>query len=292
MTEVNSSESKANTLSEALSSKTKFIEVNGQRFAYRSIGTGLPIIMLNRFRGTLDTWDPAFLGGLAGTFNVITIDYSGVGLSTGKCASDVLSMAKDVKAVAEALKLSKFIIVGWSLGAMVTQTIITKYPELVSRAILIGTTPPGKNTGVPEKEFWDRALKTVTDLDDGTVLFFEPKSESSKNAAKLSFGRMAQRTDDLDIPVSKECWDNQRKAIEDFREDKYNTLGELKKSTIPTLLIMGDHDIAFRVEDWYPLIGDLESTQVIVMPRAGHGPQHQYPDLVAKYITDFIHGWK
>jgi hypothetical protein len=60
-------------------------------------------------------------------------------------------------------------------------------------------------------------LKTVTDLDDGIVLFFEPKSESSRNAAKLSFGRMAQRTDDLDIPVSKECWDNQRKAIEDFR---------------------------------------------------------------------------
>ena len=290
MTEDNPSELKANTLSEALNSKTKFIEVNGQRFAYRSIGTGLPIIMLNRFRGTLDTWDPAFLGGLAGTFNVITIDYSGVGLSTGKCASDVLSMAKDVKAVAEALKLSKFIIVGWSLGAMVTQTIIAKYPELVSRAILIGTTPPGKSTGVPEKEFWDRALKTVTDLDDGITLFFEPKSESSKNAAKLSFGRMAQRTDDLDIPVSKECWDNQRKAIEDFREDKYNTLEELKKSTIPTLLIMGDHDIAFRVEDWYPLIGDLESIQVIVMPRAGHGPQHQYPDLVAKYITDFIHG--
>jgi hypothetical protein len=32
----------------------------------------------------------------------------------------------------------------------------------------------------------------------------------------------------------------------------------------PTLLIMGDHEIGFHVEDWYPLIGDLESTQVIV----------------------------
>jgi len=277
-------------LSEAVNSKTKFIEVNEQRFAYRSIGTGLPIIMLNRFRGNLDTWDPAFLGGLAATFNVITVDYSGIGLSTGKCASDVLSLAKDVKAVAEALKLSKFIVVGWSLGGMVTQTIITKYPELLSRAVLIGTTPPGKNTGVPEKEFWDRGLNPVNDLDDGIVLFFEPKSESSKNAAKLSFGRMAQRTDDLDTPVSKQCWDNQKKAIEDFREDKYNTLEELKKSTIPTLLIMGDHDIGFHLEDWYPLIGDLESTQVIVMPRAGHAPHNQYPDLVAKYITSFIHG--
>jgi pimeloyl-ACP methyl ester carboxylesterase len=90
--------------------------------------------------------------------------------------------------------------------------------------------------------------------------------------------------------VSKECWDNQNKAIEDFREDKNDMLEELRKSTIPTLLIMGDHDIGFHLEDWYPLIGDLESTQVIVLPRAGHAPQHQYPDLVARYITDFIHG--
>jgi hypothetical protein len=56
-------ESNAKTLSEAVNSKTKFIEVNEQRFAYRSIGTGLPIILLNRFRGTLDTWElyPAVL---------------------------------------------------------------------------------------------------------------------------------------------------------------------------------------------------------------------------------------
>lgn len=290
MTEANSSESKVNTLSEAVNSKTKFIEVNERRFAYRSIGTGLPIIMLNRFRGTLDTWDPAFIAVLAETFNVITIDYSGIGLSTGKCGSAILSMAEDVKAVAEALKLSKFIILGWSLGGMVTQTVITKYPTLASHVVVIGATPPGKNTGVPEKEFWDRALKPVNDLDDGIVLFFEPKSESSKNAAGLSFGRMAQRTNELDTPVSKECWDHQKKAIEDFREDKYNTLEELRKSTIPILVIMGDHDIGWRVEDWYPLIGNLESTQLIVMPRAGHAPHHQYPDLVAKYITAFLQG--
>ena len=197
-------------------------------------------------------------------------------------------MAKDVKDVAEALKLTKIIVAGWSLGGLVAQTVTTHYPELVSHAILIGTGPPGKSTGVPEKEFWDRALKTVNDLDDGYVLFFEPKSETSKNAGLLSFGRIAKRTEDLDTFVSKECYDNQRKAIEDFREDKYDTLGKLKESKIPILVLMGDHDICFHVEDWYPLVGKLPSIQLIVMPQAGHGVQHQYPDLAAKYITTFI----
>jgi pimeloyl-ACP methyl ester carboxylesterase len=273
---------------QALNAKTSFVEIGGGKIAYRSIGKGLPIILINRFRGTLDTWDPAFLDALALRFNVITIDYSGTGLSTGTCAADVMSMAKDVRDVAEALKLTKVIIAGWSLGGLVAQTLMTQYPEMMSHAILIGTGPPGKDTGVPEKEFWDRALQPVNDLDDGYVLFFEPKSETSKKAGLLSFGRIAKRTEDLDTTMSKECYGNQRKAIEDFREDKYDILGGLKRSKTPTLIIMGDHDICFHVSDWIPLIGKLSSIQLIVMPQAGHAVQHQYPDLAAKYIIAFI----
>ena len=87
-----------------------------------------------------------------------------------------------------------------------------QYPELVSHAILIGASPPGKKTSMPEKIFWERALKTVNDLEDMYILFYEPESELSKNAARLSFGRISKRTEDLDIEISKECYDNQRKA--------------------------------------------------------------------------------
>jgi pimeloyl-ACP methyl ester carboxylesterase len=276
----------------ATSAKTKFVETGGRKIAYRSIGMGLPIILVNRFRGNLDTWDSAFLDALASRFNVITINYSGVGLSTGACATDVFEMAQDVKDVAEALRLTKIIMAGWSLGGMVAQAVMTLYPELVSHAILIGTSPPIKSNGVSEKLFWERALKPVTDLEDGIVLFFEPQSESSKNAAKLSFGRIAKRTEDLDNPVSQECYGNQQKAIDRFREDKNGTLAKLQSSNIPILVLMGDHDIGFPVEDWYRLVGRLPSTQLIVMPQAGHGPQHQYPDLSAKYIASFIENSK
>ena len=274
--------------SNAVEAKTNFVQIGDRKIAYRSIGKGLPIIMVNRFRGTLDTWDPAFLDTLASGFNVITIDYSGTGLSTGVCAADILSMAKDVKDVAEALKFTKIIVSGWSLGGLVAQTVTTNYPDLVSHTILIGSGPPGKNTGVPEKMFWERALKADNDLEDGYVIFFEPKSEANKKAAQLSFGRIAKRTEDLDTFVSKDCYINQRKVIEDFREDKYDILGKLNVSKIPILVLMGDHDICFHVEDWYPIVGKFPLIQLIVMPQAGHAVQHQYPDLAASYITAFI----
>jgi hypothetical protein len=45
---------------EAVNTKTKFVETGDRKIAYRSIGKGLPIIMVNQFRGTL-----ALLEGLA-----------------------------------------------------------------------------------------------------------------------------------------------------------------------------------------------------------------------------------
>ena len=51
----------------AINAKTQFIESKGRKLAYRSFGEGVPMILCNRFRGMLDTWDPVFLDGLAST---------------------------------------------------------------------------------------------------------------------------------------------------------------------------------------------------------------------------------
>jgi hypothetical protein len=50
MIDPNISEMKADTSLEAVNAKTKFVETGGRKIAYRSIGKGLPIIMVNRFR--------------------------------------------------------------------------------------------------------------------------------------------------------------------------------------------------------------------------------------------------
>ena len=105
--------------------------------------------MINRFRGTLDTWDPAFLDALASRYNVITIDYSGTGLSTGTCAADVLSMAKDVKDVAEAINLTK-VILDWMVSrwtgcanrnASFPSLTVNMSIEIVLKLFPVGLTP-------------------------------------------------------------------------------------------------------------------------------------------------------
>lgn len=79
---------------------------------------------------------------------------------------------------------------------------------------------------------------------------------------------------------------------EDLFTDRYNLRNKLKATTTPILVISGDHDLVFPVENWHSLTKELPSMQLIVFPQAGHGPHHQFPETVAEHITTFIHNTK
>lgn len=54
----------------AITSKTEVITLEGRKIAYRSIGDGNPIILINRFRRTLETCDSLFLDFIVNNFVV------------------------------------------------------------------------------------------------------------------------------------------------------------------------------------------------------------------------------
>src|SRR5262245_23039085 len=128
----------------AATAANQFVESNGRRLAYRSIGEGPPIVLCTRFRGNMDYWDPLFLDSLAGTgLRVVTFDYSGLGHSTGEKNYDPVSLARDAHDLIEALDLQGVVIAGWSLGGLAAQVYLAMFPERVSHCVLIGTGPPG-----------------------------------------------------------------------------------------------------------------------------------------------------
>lgn len=276
----------------ALNSKTEFADVSGRKIAYRSIGKGTPIILVNRFRGTLDTWDPLFLDKLAENYKVITFDYTGIGYSTGTLPTDLKDVAKDVKDLADFLKIKKTIIMGWSYGGLVTQVATLQFSDLISQTVLLGTGPPGERVVPLEQAFLDSALKPVNDFDDEIILFFEPSSEKSKAEAKASHDRIAKRIDVSKIPSTMDVFQLYFKGSAGLTEDKDNFKGKLKTTTTPILIISGDHDISFAVENWYPLTRQMPTAQLIVLPQTGHAPQHQHVNLVVNYIHAFLENTK
>lgn len=273
----------------AASAETRYVDVNGARIAYRQIGAGSPILLANRMRGTIDTWDPLFLDGLAQEHTVITFDYPGIGYSSGRLPEDMGKVATFIKDLADGLKLEKFAILGWSWGGFASQTLLVDHPGRATHAILVGTNPPGKNQMPIEPLFLERAFKPVNDLADEEILFFEPKSKPSLTAAKASHERIYARPGvTAHIPSTKEDIQLYINAHATFREDAAGRRTGLTQTRTPMLILCGDNDISNRVENWYSLVGKIPNGHLIVYPETGHGPQHQYPELAARQIIEFL----
>lgn len=275
-------------LPNATNSPNQFVEINEKKIVYRSIGEGEPIILCQRFRGNMDNWDPAFLDALAKNYNVIIFDYSGFGLSEGPLPKTVLAFAEDVRDLTQALHFKKIIVGGWSLGGWVAQIVTTEFPDLVSQTIVIGAKPPGENKYQIEQIFMETAYKPSYTLDDETILFFEPASPASRASSKQSHDRIAARTTDNDIRIKEELWEYYKNCGDDFAADPYKAREKLTTMKTPMIVISADHEVCFPPENWFALNRKLPTTQVIVIPQSGHGVQHQYPELVAKYITAFL----
>ncbi|PHY17658.1 alpha/beta fold hydrolase [Caulobacter sp. BP25] len=274
----------------ASNAPTRYVEVGGRKLAYRSVGEGKPFVLFNRFRGTLDTWDPLFIDSLAAQgFRVITFDYSGLGFSTGEKSYSPPSLVKDGRELIVALGLKNVAIGGWSIGGIAAQIYLALFGQEVSHVVLIATTPPGALVKPAEQLFYDTAAKPGIDLEQFTIVFFEPADEASRAASKRSFDRITQRKADR-APDVDAAW-----AISQIGNKPQNPvfpsddiLNLLKSTKTPILHLGADHDIIFPVENWYALNGALPTTRLVTFPKSGHGPQHQYPEESAGHIASFL----
>ncbi|MFF9147473.1 alpha/beta fold hydrolase [Streptomyces sp. NPDC014861] len=274
----------------AVTAPNRFVTSRGRTLAYRSIGTGQPIVLCNRFRGNLDSWDPLFLDSLAAHgLRAITFDYTGLGLSTGTPTYDPAALAQDAHDLIHALDLGTVVLAGWSLGGIAAQIGLATYPELITSLILLGTVPPGPMVKMSEQIFYDLSTKPENDFEDEVALFFEPADPTSRQSARHSWERLTARTQHRSIPVPGP-W-----AAAQIDSEPRNpvfsapaVLDMLRTTHTPILHIAGDHDIMFPVENWYALNQQLPTLQLITYPRAGHGPHQQHPRASAAHIGAFL----
>lgn len=276
----------------ALTTETQYANIDNKKIAYRKFGNGTPIILANRFRGTIDTWDPLFLDLLAETNTVITFDYSGIGYSEGDLPLDLKEVAAEVIKIADFLNIDKFNVGGWSYGGLIAQYTTFLYPTRVLSTLVIGSNPMGKNEAPLSPLFLEKALKPDYDLEDLVVLFFEPKSEKSRIAAQASSERIAQRLDQSKVPATPEIFQRYFAPTQQLAEDKDNFREAYKTLETPVLVISGDNDISFAVENWFPLLQNAPTVQHIIFPDTGHAPHFQYPELTTDYIKIFLNNSK
>lgn len=266
----------------------QFVTVGETTFAYRSFGTGSPVVFLHRFRATMDHWDPALLDAVAAKHRAIIFDNAGVGLSTGETPDTFAAMADDAARFVRALGIERADFVGWSMGGMVAQALLVRHPQLVQHAVLLATIPPG-GTAEQFPPLSDEVRKVVSNpaggSDDDFLFLFFGRSESSRAAGRESLARLRRR---VGPPVRAESMRNQVAALTDWYRGASGILRSFRQIDRPVLVATGHQDVMFSAHQSLVLAREIPTAQLVVYPDSGHAFMFQYPQALGRLMLDFL----
>ncbi|KUO07294.1 alpha/beta fold hydrolase [Streptomyces sp. DSM 15324] len=270
-----------------------FVDGPSARFGYRRVGSqgGVPLVLLNRFGGTLDWWDPEFLEYLAADHDVIFFDHVGTGYSTGQPRDSVEAIAEGAVEFLEALGLAQADLLGWSLGGMVAQRVSLRRPDLVRRLIVAASTAGGQAPGAPPASERAASIMSKPDstVDDVVALFF-PETEAGRAHGYEHIGRVSTRLTPEVPGVSPEARAAGMAAIFAFASTPVDQVrSDLEAMTHPVLFAAGMKDwLIPAVASFFAVEHIGSSARLSVYSDAGHAFLFQHAKAFAAEVRAFL----
>ena len=262
---------------------------NGIDYAYRDTGgSGLPLVLLQHFRGNLDNWDPALIDALASVRRVVTFDNAGVGGSTGITPDTIEQMARDALAFMAAMQFRQADLLGFSIGSFVAQQIALKRPAIARWLVLASSAPQGAagmHGWAPEVI---GAIGTPQTSPEAYLDVFFTKSASSRQAGQQALQRMYARTEDRDTATTWATREAQYDAVCAWGIPDHALLQRLSALGMPVFVANGDSDPMILPHYSYLLAGLIPHAQVKIYPDAAHGFLFQHHTEFAADLNAFL----
>ena len=262
------------------------------RFTYRRIGPrgGVPLVLLNRFRGTIDWWDPEFLDHLSADHDVILFDNVGIGYTSGQPRDSIDGFADGAIEFIDALGLHEVDLLGWSLGGVVAQAVTRRRPDVVRKLIVAGSGPgqvPGM-TALAEDVLTIMAKPGGGDAEDMLYLFY-PDNDAARASGHEHLAKVSTRLA-ADAPVvSEEAAMGQFIAAGKLMSIPFERVqSELESIKQPVLYANGVHDVMIPAIASYVAVQHLDSATLVLYSDAGHAFLFQHARAFATEVTNFL----
>ena len=177
---------------------TKKVDVGDIDIAYKTFGKGDPILLINGYSFTMDSWDSTLLGTLASNHTVIVFDNRGIGNTTAGSEQKVSIglFANDTAGLLEALNIKKADVLAWSLGGRIAQELTLNYPDKVGKLILYAIGCGGKGSVPQSQEVRNEFVNgtgTAEDRIARLVPLFFPKNGAMKIRIILIFQKLQRQ---------------------------------------------------------------------------------------------------
>jgi 3-oxoadipate enol-lactonase len=247
--------------------------------AYDVAGSGPGLVMLHSTVCDRRMWDPQWDVLQAAGFRVVRCDFRGFGESP--VASAPYNEADDVVEVLDAVGLDSFALVGASHGGGVAQEIAARWPQRVTKLVLVCSGSSELEPGPVLGELWTREeayleageIDAAVDLNVATFLGPEA-SEAAREHVRV----MQRRAFDVQLAVANAV-DEQPPIDVDF---------SLSSVTAPSLVISGAKDLPEFGHVARRLVGLLPDARAVELAWAGHLPTLERPDELNVLITEFL----
>lgn len=259
------------------------INVNGTELYYDIHGTGKEVIVFSH--GLL--WSHKMFNdqveALKEKYTVIVYDHRGQGQSASPQGSiDLELLTEDALQLIRALSDQSVHFVGLSMGGFVGIRLAARYPEQIKSLILIESSAQAEpKENLPKY----KTLNTVVKLLGVWAV--------AKKVMPIMFSQ--SWLNDPDKKEDYKYWLNQLKSNEKSITKSVEAIiyrdgveGELKNITCPTLILVGDEDVATTPEKAAYMHQNIEGAKLVVISKAGHSSSVEQPEAVNKALLDFL----
>jgi pimeloyl-ACP methyl ester carboxylesterase len=265
--------------------KTGYVKANGLNYYYEISGKGEPLLLLHGGLGTTDMFRP-ILPRLADHRQVIAIDLQGHGRTElGTRKFDLIDMGDDIATIVDKLGYKQVDVLGYSFGGGVGFRFAAQHPDKVRRLVLV-------SAGFSDEAFYPEMREQQKQIG-------APSAEYMKETPMYkSYVAVAPKPEDFPRLLQ---------AIGDFMRGHYDYSADVKKLTMPTMLVFGDGDM-YRPEhivEFYKLLGgglrdagwqreNLPKNRLAIIPDQTHYDIFFSPKLVdaALPFLDGVNGSK
>jgi len=256
---------------------------------YQEVGTGIPIVFVHEFAGDSRSWEAQFRHF---SRNYRCIAYNARGFPPSDVPEDVerYSQARardDIRAVLDGLKIDRAHIVGLSMGGFAALHFGFTYQDR-ARSLTIGGCGYG---AAPDqrRKFAEEAEAAAARFEAGMVKAAEsyalgPTRVQFQNKDPLGWREFADQLADHSGKGSALTM----RGVQSRRPSLFDLTEDMKKITVPTLIITGDEDWAC-LEPGILMKRMISSAGLVVMANCGHTINLEDPDGYNSHLDDFFH---
>jgi pimeloyl-ACP methyl ester carboxylesterase len=274
-------------------SELKFLELHGDRVAYRDAGDGEALLLIHGMAGSSATWR-AVMPQLSKKYRVVAPDLLGHGQSAKPRGDYSLgAFAVLLRDLLDELGITRATVVGQSLGGGIAMQFGYQHPDYCERMVLIGSGGLGPDVGLTLRLLSAPGAELVLPIiAPQAVLNAGNKLGSWLTSVGIQSPRgteMWSAYSSLSDRQTRQSFLRTLRSVVDYRGQAVSALSKLQVAAeVPIMAIWGDNDKIIPVDHAYAAQAARKDSRLEVLPGIGHFPHVESPTEVVDLIEDFI----